>query len=60
MIIFYFHKSQFENMIDCFAMFSFTFPLLFCPAPPPSPPGRTAEPVAMGKIVLWQYSTGQT
>ena len=22
MIIFYFHKSQFENMIDCFAMFT--------------------------------------
>ena len=30
MLIFYFHKSKFEKIIDCFTMFS---------SPPPLPPG---------------------
>ena len=49
MIILYFQKSQFENIIDCFTLLPPLFPPLFRPAPPPSPPGPTAKPIAMSK-----------
>ena len=39
MIISYFHKSQFENMIDCFAMLS-SPPLPLFPRPPIFSPDR--------------------